>query len=149
MTDEELKAIEERAAVATPGPWTNTFVNDLLHYGNVIGDVPTKTVLAEVAYYKENDAPFIAHAREDIPALCKALREAWFARDHFANQADRFFNQTTNALDERDALKTELETIKIKANKMYKKHIDPFDSIRGEMQSHAIVWALKELGFKP
>jgi hypothetical protein len=54
MDDKQLTEIEARVSAATPGPWT-TYDDD-----------------------SEADAEFIAHAREDIPALLaevKQLRE--------------------------------------------------------------------------
>lgn len=68
MTEEQLKAIEERAKAATPGPWTPKRLrqNDWHLRG------PDGIVFAEVE--DDADAAFIAHAREDIPALVEEVR---------------------------------------------------------------------------
>ena len=70
MTTEELEAIAARAAAATPGPWIGGRAASLL----------TPRFVYEVAYRRdleardswtawEHNAEFIAHTREDIPAL--------------------------------------------------------------------------------
>lgn len=68
-------AIKARAEAATPGPWS---------YRPEILGLPNTTVMAEngqvgyvaVGHFLSPDAEFIAHAREDIPALLAALEEA-------------------------------------------------------------------------
>ena len=78
----DTKAIEEREAKATPGPWTQEAWLEILksavqadvneHDFNkeafrILADWPTKEVL--------QDADFIAHARTDIPSLLSAVKE--------------------------------------------------------------------------
>lgn len=84
MTDEQLREIEERANAATPGAWV------------VVAKGNSRTVMADrhvskdlgyrwkVAVFagdpKSGDrtdanGEFIAHAREDIPALIAEIRE--------------------------------------------------------------------------
>jgi hypothetical protein len=68
MNNEQLNAIRQRAEKATPGPWRVSG-----------GEIVSKTILdrkygqpevvAEVIYEQEADATFIAHARQDVPAL--------------------------------------------------------------------------------
>jgi len=57
MTPEQLNAIKERAAMATPDPWRT----------------PMRTIYSNDGYVANTsrivDAEFIAAAREDIPAL--------------------------------------------------------------------------------
>jgi hypothetical protein len=91
MTDEELAAICERADAATPGPW-NVF--DYVIWGRAGSSGPYQLSIAKNANSSsviedtgaadrrdrriEADLGFIAHAREDIPALLAenaALRE--------------------------------------------------------------------------
>ena len=92
MTRDELKRIEERAEKATKGSWCyeecgETFVvgtafdeNDQPVRGraNEI-DIPGTHIaeleLLEAPGNQEADARFIAHAREDIPALLAYIRE--------------------------------------------------------------------------
>ncbi len=78
MTDEELDAIEARAAAATPGPWEPTrdgslvmdSETDLFHvFPHTRGpDDPL-----DFSVQKPN-AAFIAHAREDVPNLVAEVR---------------------------------------------------------------------------
>lgn len=76
MTPDDLARIEARAAATTPGPWA---VLD----GHVIADWEDIGVVEPVTepFIDPRDAEFIAHAREDVPALIAALRVAWAERD--------------------------------------------------------------------
>lgn len=80
MTEAELTVIEARAAKATKGPWVyfgepenNVFWGEIRsaaedgHFDHIT-DTPE---LDE----RDNDMEFIAHAREDVPTLCCAVRE--------------------------------------------------------------------------
>lgn len=63
MNAEQLNAIKERVAKATPGPWDE--MDDLFVIegdGLIIGELIAKTEI-------KADAEFIAAAREDVPAL--------------------------------------------------------------------------------
>ena len=70
MTNEELQAIKDRADAATPGPWianpraTDGYVDDFL--GAEIKGPPDAQ---RGQFARLEDAEFIAHAREDVPAL--------------------------------------------------------------------------------
>jgi hypothetical protein len=93
MTDEELKAIRDRARKATPGPWmpddsvqpwimqsrrqTGVYVrfyqrNGILNHVSFVAarrpQVPNGSMRPMA------DAQFIAHARRDIPALLAEVR---------------------------------------------------------------------------
>lgn len=78
LPDEVLQAIEERANAARPGPWERG-VSDPQARWLVGGGTH---VVVEVPRHCEDpndrfDLPnidFIAHAREDIPALIKEIR---------------------------------------------------------------------------
>lgn len=81
MTDEELNAIEARAAAATPGPWW--VYDDGRSAGVVNGDGstyhrPYRAMIcggdAHEGYFDGPDADFIAHARTDVPALVAEVR---------------------------------------------------------------------------
>lgn len=68
MTEDELKAIRERADKATPGPW----VGGDGEYDDVCAAIPNSNdnavyLIIECMY--KNDVSFVAHARQDIPAL--------------------------------------------------------------------------------
>ena len=94
----DLKAIEERAAKATPGPWRsmrdgNQYIETrYLPTAKCVGasriqELPRPwnphAAIAfgqtaeshEVSRFLDSDADFIAHARTDIPALCQEVRE--------------------------------------------------------------------------
>lgn len=68
MTDEELKAIEERANAATPGPWRGFDTGVLSGPRWVVGNEESRQ------FYNLADGRFIAHAREDVPALIAEVR---------------------------------------------------------------------------
>lgn len=80
MTEGELKAIEERAEKATPGPWVYTNSHNWLCYSICAFDHakhgPGKRIL-DIPIENTNDMDFIIYFHTYIPALCKALREAW------------------------------------------------------------------------
>lgn len=66
MTSElDLEAIRSRAAAATPGPWEATRTYPFL----VLQSGGESAISVNLATDPEPDAAFIAHAREDIPAL--------------------------------------------------------------------------------
>lgn len=64
MNQEQLNAIKDRAAKATPGEWECRYLGH---------SRPQYSVMTETEYvahiYDVNDAEFIAYAREDVPAL--------------------------------------------------------------------------------
>lgn len=79
-----LDAIQARADAATEGPWDATGIVDDFgdwEYSEVRHDFTSPSgkiwpdqVLGTIDL-EEADAEFIAHAREDVPKLVKALRE--------------------------------------------------------------------------
>ena len=82
LSEEELRGIEERAKKASWGPW------ELRPSGSIIGHKDTAAVAYPGAFdwicsmQSSNqpmwyeDGQFIAHAREDIPALLATIRES-------------------------------------------------------------------------
>ena len=94
LGDDQLREIEERAEAATPGPWQVRFLDDD-HAANLVaiattpetghpsppGDLiaatlvqfPTRYVDITDGLWDEN-ATFIAHARQDIPRLLAEIR---------------------------------------------------------------------------
>lgn len=68
-----LDEIEARAEAATPGPW------GLKKYGGIgAGAFYINPVLINVEGWEDctgADLAFLAHAREDVPRLCQAVRE--------------------------------------------------------------------------
>lgn len=93
MNKEQLNVIEARANAATPGPWIfEADSSDLLFLSREGRYLEAGTIVlwctrcSTCAAYdegdkwncgwpKNNDADFIAHAREDIPALIARIRE--------------------------------------------------------------------------
>ena len=74
MTPERLKQIEERANAATPGPWEREIGyhdNGLYIDGELVASTRGGAVYWEAP---QTDIIFIAHAREDIPALIAEIR---------------------------------------------------------------------------
>lgn len=71
MRHDRLEAIRRRADAATPGPWKtgNRFGCGVL--GSSVAVISGKLPPIELDPYRNgrNDAAFIAHARQDIPAL--------------------------------------------------------------------------------
>jgi hypothetical protein len=105
MTEKELAEIEARASKATEGPWivclgsgshlcTGIHSDAVNSHGNsiFIADFLTDRAL------KFNTAPddhrpdmrFCCEARTDIPALCKALREAWAEIEEYENYEKQY-----------------------------------------------------------
>lgn len=74
MTEEQLQAIEARAAAATEGEW---FANNNDGYSiwriKAPGFIAIADVIGDSAETDAN-AAFIAHAREDVPALVAEVR---------------------------------------------------------------------------
>jgi len=89
--DDELRTIEERAEAATPGPWHVRFLDDD-HAANLVavatapdavaaGDLVAATLIQFPNRYVDvadgrwdENAAFIAHARQDIPVLLAEIR---------------------------------------------------------------------------
>lgn len=67
MTDEELAAIEKRAEAATDSPWVTGSIPWKVWYDGGHGTICDVRSRAE-------DRDFIAHARQDVPALLKEVR---------------------------------------------------------------------------
>lgn len=72
MTEAELGAVKARAEAATPGPWV---VGE--HYGGVIAPGSSLDPENDAAYggylvgesMLRHNSTFVAHARDDVPAL--------------------------------------------------------------------------------
>jgi len=93
MTEQELQEIKERSEKATPGPWTYV-PGELIEDGadsyyedapNIKG--PFTVDMDEYWALGENNADFIAHSREDVPALLAEVERQITIASEFA---DRF-----------------------------------------------------------
>ncbi len=110
MTEEQLREIEARAAAATPGPW-HPLPSHASAFENPVTGELVSTVVALAVCDTDGDpvqnggaegtpnAVFIAHAREDVPALIaevrrlmKALEEADDAISGLHARMDRMRN---------------------------------------------------------
>ena len=82
MNEKELAEIEARAEAATPGPWEFDqknigYAHHRSHYGlltNASRDTKDYWLSINVDYGMEHNADFIAHARQDVPALVAEVR---------------------------------------------------------------------------
>lgn len=70
LTPKELAEIRERAEKASPGPWATS--DDMTWDTTVRG--PSMTIYDEGGHTRE-DADFIAHSRQDIPALLAHIEQ--------------------------------------------------------------------------
>lgn len=111
MTSEELEQIQARCDAATPGPWTD--MRDDHHFGQVLAiDYPTRIdhiCDTPPCDDREADMRFIAHAREDVPKLLAALREARTEADNWRNACKSDSAKMFAAMAERDALRAEVQ----------------------------------------
>jgi hypothetical protein len=95
--DDFYRAVEERANAATAGPW-KSYREAIAHGSNIPsgnafithGHAGEEISFIEVVDGGYRDAPFIAAARTDVPALvarCRALEEAlaFYAENEFWN----------------------------------------------------------------
>jgi len=112
LTEEQLKAIQDRAAAATPGPWRVHKERVELDLGTI---VDTADIINEqgAACNGFSDYPFMAHARQDIPLLCAALRHE---RAENARLQDNVIelNQQVKELLEIQSKKTEAAMARVK-----------------------------------
>ncbi len=68
MTDADLKAIRERVEAATKGPWRQEYGYNNGGMATGFFFIPEHSAGKSVEMLAD-DAAFIAHAREDVPAL--------------------------------------------------------------------------------
>ncbi len=123
-----LKTIKERADAATPGGWHRLPYREGTGFDDRMGAVLMDADATPVAYTaarslgtRQADAAFIAHARQDIPALLRVAEAAALYRTAMAvaleygdsndPHGDRLWDAATStgdaltrALDELDAL---------------------------------------------
>lgn len=69
MTEEQLAAIKARAEAATPGPWGIEHVERRIWAGSE----RVCFLFGQDRRQNENNGVFIAHAREDVPALLEEV----------------------------------------------------------------------------
>ncbi len=107
MTREQLKAIRDHVEAATPGPWEAGTAFCCPDCGWVDG--PKRTVCPVYEGTKRthtldaNDAEFIAHAREDVPALLMEVERLQTDVDLLKSLKHGWKVLTEKAIGERDA----------------------------------------------
>ena len=130
MTAEQLQAIKERAEYATDGPWkvvkseeSGVQIGTTWEHGQLKVGVPVVTTAHGVGgttiYINQNNAEFIAHAREDVPALIAEvewLREAIDRKNEIHDALNRDY---VKLRDENERLREALEFYADKANYSY------------------------------
>lgn len=109
MKPEQINAIKERAAKATPGTWVVR-----KHTGGIIDVVSVETTehheyLTRIELGEIEDAEFIAHAREDVPALVAEVERLSRGRNISSVQIRQLFGEI-------ERLKTAIRTLEANAN---------------------------------
>lgn len=92
MTPQQLTEIRQRVEAASPGPWM--FNDDELIYGKNWG-----LLVGDTYNFEALDKDFIAHARQDIPALlqyCEELEKQISADDEKGVELIRMANKIAN-----------------------------------------------------
>jgi hypothetical protein len=139
MTEEELARIEARAKAAGAGPWSVEYTE--------MGMAPDARLIAflkddDDRYLAVDEDPsaidgppspvleFCASAREDIPALIAALREAWQDRDAAYNERDfletqceqgkRWFSQNVTLENKLAKAESAIDRVKLVASEQVK-----------------------------
>ena len=128
MTTADRNRLRKLADAATPGPWENTRngVQQSLAAATKVGDYKYEGVgIVPEEYVRQDDAEFIAAAREAVPALLDALTRAE-AQSAIRGRAVVIYRQRARqaeaerdewretALDERGAALDLLEQIKVR-----------------------------------
>lgn len=117
LTIEEVAKIEARERLATKGPWTKYYrvsprgAHKQWHIGNKDGACQI-TMTGH-----ERDYDFMAHAREDVPALCATVRhlqkdysDLAAANRWLLQENEQLASELAKTRQHRDDLNAELET---------------------------------------
>jgi hypothetical protein len=89
MTSEQLAQIKERASKATAGPWCKFFGEGIGIESEVKSGVAGE-VVSQGGVTKYPDAEFIAHAREDVPALITEVERLRLALEDVADTGEHY-----------------------------------------------------------
>ncbi|MFU8688418.1 hypothetical protein ACNA6I_01170 [Rossellomorea sp. FS2] len=98
----DLNAIKKRAEAATEGPWYYTEI-DRYH---ISPDIEDGAEIAEA--YAEHNAVFIAHARQDVPALIELVAQKQAEVERLRTQQARLIAELEKADKFSDELRAEL-----------------------------------------
>lgn len=113
MTEDELKAIRERAEAAMPGPW----VGFTSTWKVMVGERTQKSIADVCEYggdYFGANTQFIAHARTDIPALLDEIDLLTRANDALGESRNILIDNETIYKAEIERLRAALLDIKFK-----------------------------------
>lgn len=142
MTPEQLAEIQKRADAATPGPWHrvgppwNRYLPFVIagdtdpHVGRFVCDLDSDPADEpdepgnEVA-----DAEFIAHAREDVPALVAEVKRLTAERDADRAEIVQLCQERLQLVAERDAARAEMEKL-----------ADPPGDLPNDRDGMAVAW---------
>lgn len=128
ITPDNLLEIEARANAATKGPWTMYWeregvgslvagevkhTNNGLRVADWLAEFDAESLDGDIAK-AENDGEFISHARQDVPALCAALREAWAERDAMHEAFDRMAEAQADSVSQCNKLEAENKRLRAK-----------------------------------
>jgi hypothetical protein len=89
VTPEQLAEIEDRARSATPGPWASghkSWAGENAVLSIILNGLPVAICGEETAnteHPASADAEFIAHARQDVPALVAEVRRLQDELDNY------------------------------------------------------------------
>ena len=87
MTDTRIDEIKARCDNATPGAWEYGGIDFIFHANNPIASIrgwsylPSMVGAEKAVVQMDNNAEFIAHARDDIPYLLSELERVTAERD--------------------------------------------------------------------
>jgi len=74
--NDKLREIEERCEAATEGPWTDGYETTITCFTSHIKSKKGRYIGLADGLNSETNGKFIAHSRQDVPALVKALKIA-------------------------------------------------------------------------
>lgn len=105
LTDDEVAEIEARANAASSGPWEARFIYRLFQSArhdpaNLFGSGPEQDW---------PDSEFMAHARVDVPALCRSLRLTKARLKLVSEDRDLLYDQLAQSRAENERLASQLK----------------------------------------
>lgn len=112
MTPEELEAIKARAEAATPGPWfydpdndVRTEAGSIYETHGAFGRYKTDCLTSgNGSYFNHSDGEFIAHARQDVPALVAEVEKLRGEVDRLSHALGLFAVQPMGTWTHMDSL---------------------------------------------
>lgn len=111
LTDEQIAEIRARAEAATPGPWSNTYFGGRCQTVTKQRPGMTKLSIANcsASLNGEADATFIAHARQDVPALLADREELQRQLAETRERANQIGAEMRMLVKQRDEARKQVE----------------------------------------